>query len=105
MTRRISMLIAVTLVGALWLASDITSAPIVSLAATARSEGSSHWRVRLTPYSGPSRMATLDGVGCSEAICSRVSVRTRAFGEGNVIRRPFDTISAIKMTERAPAVG
>jgi hypothetical protein len=48
-------------------------------------------------------MATLDGVGCSEAICSRVSVRTRGFGEGGVVRTRFDTIGAIKMLDGGTA--
>ena len=37
-----------------------------------------HWRVRLTLRSGESRETTLDGVGCSQSLCSRVAIRARA---------------------------
>ena len=51
---------------------------------------------RVTFADGSARTVTLEGVGCSEALCSRVAVRTRAEGESRVTRTWLDTITAIK---------
>jgi hypothetical protein len=51
--------------------------------------------IRIVPRIGPPRIETLDGIGCSEAICSRVFVRARVEGAEAKIR--FDTIAAIEM--------
>ena len=54
--------------------------------------------IRLTPLNGPSRVETLNGLGCSEAICSRVFVRTLVEDEGRTVTRdiPLDTVAAIE---------
>ena len=41
-------------------------------------------------------MITLEGVGCSEAICSRVAVRTKADDDLRVTKTWLDTIAAIR---------
>jgi len=54
--------------------------------------------IRITPLNGPSRVETLDGIGCSEAICSRVFVRTLVDDEDRTVARdiPLDTVAAIE---------
>jgi hypothetical protein len=54
--------------------------------------------IRITPLNGPSRVETLDGVGCSETICSRVFVRTFVEDEEGPVARdiPLDTVAAIE---------
>ena len=51
---------------------------------------------RMTFAYGQTRTVTLEGVGCSEALCSRVAVKTRAEGDSRVTRTWLDTIAAIK---------
>jgi hypothetical protein len=65
---------------------------------TASGHHAPHRRALLTPHAGPSRFATLEGVGCSETICSRVAVRTRAArsDEGGETLVRFDAIAAIR---------
>ena len=50
----------------------------------------------MTRANGASETITLEGVGCSEAICSRVAVRTKADDDPRVARTWFDTIAAIR---------
>ena len=50
---------------------------------------------RVTFANGSAQTVRLEGVGCSEALCSRVAVRTRAEGESPVTRIWLDTIAAI----------
>jgi hypothetical protein len=54
--------------------------------------------IRIIPLNGPSRVQTLDGIGCSEVICSRVFVRTFVEDEGRTVARdiPLDTVAAIE---------
>ena len=56
-------------------------------------------RIRIVPRNGPSYIGTLDGVGCTEALCSRVVVRTLALDdEGTPVQNiRFDTVAAIEM--------
>ena len=51
---------------------------------------------RMTLTNGSTRTVTLEGVGCSEARCSRVAVRTRAEGDSRFTPTWLDTIAAIK---------
>ena len=51
---------------------------------------------RMRFANGDVRTVTLEGVGCSEALCSSVVVRTRAEGDSRVTRTWLDTIAAIK---------
>ena len=98
MIRRISVLAVMALVGAPWLGSDVAGTSLGKVTITASGHQAPHRRVLLTPRAGPSRVATLQGVGCSEAICSRVAVRTRAASReerGETLVR-FDAIAAIK---------
>ena len=60
------------LVGLIALAGSAWAAPEEGRAASTRLE------VRITRANGVSQTVTLEGVGCSEALCSRVAVRTKA---------------------------
>ena len=51
---------------------------------------------RMTLANGSTQTVALEGVGCSEALCSRVAVRTRAEGDSRVTRTWLDTIASIK---------
>jgi hypothetical protein len=51
---------------------------------------------RMTLANGSSRTVSLEGVGCSEAMCSRVAVRSRPEGDSRVTKTWLDTIAAIK---------
>jgi hypothetical protein len=55
--------------------------------------------IRLVPRHGAARVETLDGVGCSEAICSRVFVRALVEDEEGTTNQNvrFDTVAAIEM--------
>ena len=57
----------------------------------------------MTLADGSSRTVSLEGVGCSEALCSRVAVRSRAEGDSRVTRTFLDTIVAIKDITRDSA--
>ena len=98
MTRRISTVILTALLGGPWLGSPLAGDSPTRLEATATPHRALHWPVRLTPHSGPSRMATLEGVGCTQAICSRLAVRTRAAGgqQGETLVN-FNAIGAIRL--------
>lgn len=96
MIRKGSVLIAVVLVSASWLATDLGGESSRTQGVAARSQ---QLQVRLTSRSGSSRVATLDGVGCTEAICSRVAVRTRAVSgeDASVTLVNFDVIAAMRI--------
>jgi hypothetical protein len=55
--------------------------------------------IRIVPRKGPAHIETLDGIGCTEAVCSRVFVRTLVVNdEGAAVQNfNFDTIAAIEM--------
>ena len=95
MIRKGSVLIVVVLVSASWLATDLggESSRTQGVAATSQQR-----HVRLTSRSGSSRVATLEGVGCTEAICSRVAVRTRPVSgdEAGVTFVNFDVTAAVR---------
>ena len=95
MMMKTSLLILITLAGAP-LVSDVAVASRAT-PATAH-ERMTHRLVRLTPASGPSRVATLEGVGCIQAICSRVAIRTLGDDEGEHadVLVDFETITAIR---------
>ena len=50
----------------------------------------------ITLANGSSRTVTLEGVGCSETLCSRVAVLTRIHGDAHVQRTRLDSLVAIK---------
>jgi len=58
--------------------------------------GQSSIVARMTLANGSSRTVTLEGVGCSEAICSRVAIRGIASGDSRATRTWLDTITTIK---------
>lgn len=45
---------------------------------------------------GSSRTVSLEGVGCSETLCSRVAVRSRIDGDAHVQRTRLDSLAAIR---------
>jgi hypothetical protein len=98
MMRRILVLAVIALVGAPWLVSNAAGTSLGTPTITASGHHAPHRRVLLTPHAGPSRFATLEGVGCSEAICSRVAVRTRAASseDGGETLVRFDAIATIR---------
>jgi len=91
MTRRIALLITVIVLTGPWSVSRWT-ARVFASAKDTRAAGSV---IRIVPRTGPPRIETLDGIGCSETICSRMFVRARVEGAEAKIR--FDTIAAIEM--------
>ena len=96
MIRKGSVLMVVVLVSASGLAADLGGESSRTQEVAARTQ---QLRVRLTSQSGSSRVAALDGVGCTEAICSRVAIRTRAISsdEAGVTLVNFDAIAAMRM--------
>ena len=55
----------------------------------------------LTLRSGVVRVVTVEGVGCSETICSRVAVTTCDLPERRAMRAPLKTIAAVReITDR-----
>ena len=50
----------------------------------------------ITLANGSRRTASLEGVGCSETLCSRVAVRSRTDGDAHVQRTRLDSLLAIK---------
>jgi hypothetical protein len=51
---------------------------------------------RMTLASGGSRTVTLEGVGCSDTICSRVVVLSRPKGDSRSTKTSLDAIAVIK---------
>lgn len=78
------------LVGLMALAGGPWARPEEARASSARLEA------RMTRANGTSETITLEGVGCSEAICSRVAVRTKLDDDPRVTKTWLDTIAAIR---------
>jgi hypothetical protein len=78
------------LVGLIALAGSPWAGPEEARAGSARLEA------RMTRANGASQTITLEGVGCSEAMCSRVAVRTKAGDDARVTKTWLDTIAAIR---------
>jgi len=55
--------------------------------------------IRIVPRNGPAHVESLDGIGCTEAICSRVFVRALVEDDERtaVQQIPFDSIAGIEM--------
>jgi hypothetical protein len=77
------------------IASRWTDGPVAH-ASGARSAAT---MIRVVPRTGSPYVRALDGIGCSQAICSRVFVRALvADDEGTAVQRiRFDTVAAIEM--------
>ena len=58
--------------------------------------GSAGLVARMTRANGTSQTITLEGVGCSEALCSRVAVRSKAEDDPRVTKTWLDTIAVIR---------
>jgi hypothetical protein len=95
MTARIAALIIAVVLAGPWLSSKWTG---IVLASAAGMHPAGHV-IRIVPRNGPPYVESLDGIGCSEALCSRVFVRVWIDDdEGTALRRiPFDTVAAIEM--------
>ena len=78
MTLRSLALMGITLLAWPWLESRVSSSGRVDPVALSSGRTASSSRVRLTLRTGQSREATLDGVGCSQTICSRIAIRARS---------------------------
>ena len=51
---------------------------------------------RMTFANGSARTVVLEGVGCSETLCSRVAVRARTEADSRITNTRLDTIATIK---------
>ena len=60
-----------------------------------RQAHSSELTTRITLRDGTIRMATLEGLGCSRSICSRVAIKGKADGK-SMVSLWLDSIAAIK---------
>lgn len=78
------------LVGVVTLGGGAWVGPQEARASSARLEA------RMTRTNGASQTITLEGVGCSAAICSRVAVRTTADDDPRVTKMWLDRIAAIR---------
>lgn len=58
--------------------------------------GSSPLVARMTLANGTVRTVTLEGVGCSETMCSRVAVRSTGDGDSRATRTRLESIASIK---------
>jgi hypothetical protein len=74
----------IALAGSLWAGPEETRA------------GSARLVAKMTRANGGSQTITLEGVGCSGALCSRVAVRTKADDDPRVTKTWLDTIAAIR---------
>ena len=52
---------------------------------------------KITLLNGTTRTVQLDGVGCSESICSRVAIKGRT-ERGSLVEMRLDTVAAIRRT-------
>jgi len=57
--------------------------------------GAASREVKVTLVNGETHTITLEGVGCSERLCSRITVAARAIGDPRIERIPLDTIAAV----------
>src|SRR5262245_43298199 len=94
MTTRVACLIIVIVLAGPWPASKWVSRAFASAGDTRHG-----LRIRINPRKGPAYVEPLNGIGCSETICSRVFVRALVEdGEGTVVQRiRFDAIAALEM--------
>ena len=95
MTVRIAALIIAVVLAGPWVSSKWTG---IVLASAAGTHPAGHV-IRIVPRNGLPYVESLDGIGCSEALCSRVFVRVWVDDdEGPAIQRiAFDTVTAIDM--------
>src|SRR5262245_13937112 len=94
MTTRVACLIIVIVLAGPWPASKWVSRAFASAGDTRHG-----LRIRINPRKGPAYVEPLNGIGCSETICSRVFVRALVEDDdGTVVQRiRFDTIAALEM--------
>ena len=76
------------------IAATLFPASFARMDPSARSSGRS---ARITMVDGSSRMARIDGVGCSVSICSRTLIEGRSESQGWV-KMPLDSIAEIRDT-------
>jgi len=95
MSARIGLLLTVIVFAAPVSASKWAQSVLASAGET-RAPGS---MIRVVSRHGAARVETLDGVGCPEAICSRVFARALVEDEeGTTVQNiRFDTVAAIEM--------
>ena len=95
MNRILSISVSVCVVALSSLAPGIVGASRSDNALTRTGHQTSR-TARVTLPDGRIRFVTLQGVGCSEAICSRVAVRVRADGRSPETRTWLDAVAAIR---------
>jgi hypothetical protein len=91
---RIALLMTALALAAPWSATKWTWGALANAGEPAGSLS-----IRIVPRNGPVHIETLDGIGCTEAICSRVFVRTLVVdNEGAAVQNVrFDTVAAIEL--------
>src|SRR5262245_5614859 len=101
MSARIAPLIIAVVLAGPWLSSKWTGGVLASAAGT---HPAGHV-IRIVPKNGLPYIESFDGIGCSQALCSRVFVRVWVDDdEGTAIQRiPFDTVARIDMLEGGDA--
>jgi hypothetical protein len=95
MSARIGLLLTAIVLAAPLSASKWVESGLANAGET-RAPGS---MIRVVSRHGAARVETLDGVGCSEAICSRVFIRALVEDEeGTTVQNiRFDSVAAIEM--------
>lgn len=58
---------------------------------------------RITMHSGATRMVKLEGVGCSQSICSRTAIKAKTASD-TLVRTWFDSLAGIKDTTARDAL-
>ena len=91
MRRRLSAVVTLLAMG--WIAAVVSH--IASEAVAAATVSAASHPVEITLRDGRRLHGSLDGVGCSETLCSRVAVRGREIGVSAVTRTDFDIIDRI----------
>ena len=84
-------------------AAILTAIPMYAERASSERVEQSGQLIRLNVRGGSSQVVTLDGVGCDETICSRVSVNARSLGNVIANRTRFADIAAIRDISEATA--
>jgi len=98
MTLKSLALVGMMLSASPWLESHVASSTRAIQTVPSASAAPSYWRIRLTLRAGQAREATLDGVGCSQLLCSRTGIRARAERQGGESPIRFHDIRAIRLS-------
>ena len=76
---------------------------LVSMMALIAQANAAGLTAKITLPDGATRVARLNGVGCSAAICSRVAIQGKAQGDA-IVKTRFGSIATINSTNQGDAV-